>query len=186
MSMIHGINISIPYFSHELLDGLLPLVARSYANEDYHWCPPGGIGQHFIHQDDELAIVKPFINDLLIKPKADLGMLSITGPNTWLHKHSDIQSGFDWVKCKLTIPLTPREDFQPLPYYDENDKVTLWPMSWHQPCLIDTITVHGGFTTNQHLRAHLQFTFNREINEVISMIENGQFLRSFECTLMPG
>ena len=175
--MLHGFDINIPYFTHERLDALLPLVHESYDKEDYQWYPPGGIGQHFITEDWATGIIQPFVDDLLVRPRSDMAMLSITGPNTWLHKHSD---GYK-VGTKLTIPLHPIAEFQALPYYDKDDNMTLFPMKWHQPCIIETVSMHGGFTTNDQIRAHLQFSFEPLIDEMLDIVHRGLLLRTMDC-----
>jgi hypothetical protein len=176
-SLTHA-NLEIPFFTDELLNKLKPYAISAYNAGVYQWCPPGGIGLSYL-TDGLYDLVKEFTDDIMVDWRQP-PTFAITGPNTWLYKHIDSFG----IYSKILIPILPETDFQPCPYHHPSGLVELVHMKLHQPVLMDTYIEHGGYTTNNNIRATLQFTFNIRIDEVISAIKEKRFTRTLECNLL--
>ena len=175
-------NLKIPFFTETILNEIEKFAIEVYNEDRYDWKNEGlsmvygtnGIRNKTICY----TLLEEFSNDIIVD-WCDSPCISITGPNTWLHKHSDTYG----IKSKIIVPLLPRENFQPFMYHHTNGIVELVEMKLHQPILLDVDLEHGGFTTNDNVRATLQFTFYMSVPEIVEKIKNNQFLKTLKCSI---
>jgi hypothetical protein len=171
-------RLEIPFFTNELLKKLTPHALAAHDAKAYQWYPPGGIGLAYL-KDGLYDLVSEFTDDIMVDWRQP-PTFAITSPNTWLHKHIDSFG----IYSKILIPILPEKDFQPCPFYHSTGIVEPVSMELYKPILIDTYTEHGGYTTNNNVRATLQFTFNIRIEEMISAIKEKRFTRTLECNIL--